>query len=168
VLYVRFNRCTDDADKIVEKAVYAVQKTGNVQKVILDFRGNGGGNDISKARISVALDSLEAPCGKYILIDGGSFSSSISITTSLRRFCKDVLLVGTSSGMSPNGNFQTSFFDAPNNLVRGARAVGRCFYFWPGYDEPALMPDITVYQTLEDYKNGIDTVMKYLLRDSKE
>ncbi len=30
------------------------------------------------------------------------------------------------------------------------------------------MPDITVYQTLEDYKNGVDTVLKYILRESDD
>ena len=168
VLYIRFKKCTEDADKTVEEAVFAAQKAGTVQKVILDFRGNNGGRDAAKSRIAVALDSLEAPGGKFVLIDDGAFSSTVTITTLLRRFCKDVLLVGTPSGMSPNGNFGSCSFDAPNKLIRGAKAITWCFYLWPGYSYNALMPDITVYQTIEDYKNGIDTVMKYLLRDSKE
>ena len=168
VLYIRFNVCTENADQIVEKAIFSIQKKDTVKKVILDFRGNSGGYDIIAARIASALDSLEASDGKYILIDGGSSSSSVSIGVLLRRFCKDVLLVGAPSGMSPNGNFSRNSFEAPNGLLSGAQSASRCFYLWPGNDDPALMPDITVYQTLEDYRNGIDTVMKYLLGASVE
>ncbi|MBR0155916.1 MAG: hypothetical protein IJM20_00150 [Clostridia bacterium] len=30
------------------------------------------------------------------------------------------------------------------------------------YEDEALMPDIAVCQTLEDYQNGVDSVMKYI------
>ena len=39
------------------------------------------------------------------------------------------------------------------------------FYMWPGYDEVALMPDILIGQSLEDYQNGVDSVLRYILRE---
>lgn len=36
-------------------------------------------------------------------------------------------------------------------------------YFWPGNEDDALTPDITVYQTLEDYQKGIDSVINYIV-----
>lgn len=33
----------------------------------------------------------------------------------------------------------------------------------PDENEVTLMPDISVYQTPEDYRNGVDTVLEYVL-----
>jgi hypothetical protein len=34
------------------------------------------------------------------------------------------------------------------------------------YEDEALMPDIAVCQTLEDYQNGVDSVMKYIMGEN--
>ena len=43
----------------------------------------------------------------------------------------------------------------------GSNTAG--YDFWHDYEYEVLMPDITVYQTIEDYANGIDSVLKALL-----
>ena len=168
VLYIRAWRCTTDMDKPINEAVWAAEKTGSVKKVILDFRNNGGGYDTAAGEIIKRIHSLDAEEGKYVLINGGSFSGAVSISTFIRRFGGDVLLVGSPAGQPPNGFFPRGVFVTPNGKLEVWLAANYCYYCWPDNDDPALMPDITVFQTLEDYKNGIDTVMKYLLRDSEE
>ena len=153
VLYIRLNECSSDADKKIEEAIWAAQKTVAVQKVILDFRSNSGGSNTTETRIAKALDSFDMSVGKYVLIDMGSYSASVGITTYLRHYCKDALLVGTPAGMPSNGCFSAEVLDIPNKHIYVQKAVRRCFYYWPEKDDPVLMPDITVYQTLEDYKN---------------
>ncbi len=169
VIYVCIRSCSNASDEKVRAALEEAKRSGTVEKVILDFRRNGGGNLVTKGEISKALEAIDAPGGKYVLIDGGSFSAAVIIPVCLRRFCTDVVLVGQPAGMPPNGAFGSGGeLSSPNRHIVGAFAVRDRYYAWPGIDDPALMPDIVVYQTLEDYKAGVDSVMKYLLRGSDE
>ena len=72
-------------------------------------------------------------------------------------------LVGTPAGEPPNETFQTSQFTSPNHKLIFLMSILKQFYTWPGYDEDALMPDILIGQSVEDYRNGIDSVLKYVL-----
>ena len=165
--YFRIRRCSDSSDEQVRAALEEAKRSGTVEKVILDFRGNGGGNLATKGEIVKAVESIEAPGGKYVLVNGGSYSAAVLIPVALRRFCTDVVLVGQPAGMPPNGAFGAGAeLYSPNQHIIGGYAVRDRYYSWPGNDDPALMPDIIIYQTLEDYKNGIDTVLNVLLNGS--
>lgn len=65
---------------------------------------------------------------------------------------------GPSSGSTGIG-FGGSFHVLPNN---GCNFVvsDRFYVSWPGYEGEALMPDIEVRPTIEDYKQGIDTILE--------
>ncbi len=165
--YVCILKCSDASDEKVRAALEEAKRSGTVEKVILDFRGNGGGDLDTKGEIAKAMESIEAPGGKYVLIDGGSYSAAVIIPICLRRFCTDVVLVGEPAGMPPNGAFGGGAkLYSPNQHIIWSCAVRERYYAWPGNDDPALMPDITVYQTLEDYKKGIDTVLNFVLNGS--
>lgn len=166
-IYVCILQCSDASDQKVRAALHEAKKSETVEKVILDFRGNGGGNLATSGEIAKALEQIDAPGGKFVLVDGGSYSAAVLIPVALRRFCTNVVLVGEPAGMPPNGGFGSGGkLNSPNRHIIGSYAVRDRFVSWPGNDDPALMPDVIVYQTLEDYKNGIDTVLNNLLRDS--
>ena len=79
------------------------------------------------------------------------------------------MLVGAPAGEPANGMFFESVpFSTPNKNLKPYISSHALLNNWPGNDDPALMPDVTVYQTLEDYKNGVDTVLKYILRESDD
>lgn len=166
VLYIRLNICADDADTLCSKAVSSAAETGELKTVIVDLRGNPGGNNGTKENIAEAINSLDTMESKYVLIDGGTASAAVSIAVALKRFCKDAVLVGTPAGEPPNGVFQTSGFASSNRYIQGHISVHKCFFEWPAYEELTLMPDITVAETAEDFKNGIDSVLKYVMCDS--
>ena len=42
-------------------------------------------------------------------------------------------------------------------------AYGNLRKFWLDYEYETLLPDITIYQILEYYKNGIDKVLETVL-----
>ena len=168
-LYIRLLQCSDDMDRKVKEAVVAAEKAGGVEKMILDFRGNGGGTIPSNVDIVRSINSLDAPGGKYVLIDGGCFSAAVLHPACLRRFCEGVTLVGAPAGEPPNGVFcRGGYYTSPHKRITWTISPRECNYDWPENDDPALTPDILVYQTLEDYKNGIDTVLNYVLQDSAE
>ena len=74
-------------------------------------------------------------------------------------------LVGTPAGEPSNATFQTSQYRLPNRKLIFLMSALKQFYTWPGYDEDALMPDILIGQSLEDYRYGIDSVLKYVLSE---
>ena len=162
-LYIRISSCENDSGKIVSEAVEAATAEDGLEKVIVDFRGNSGGTNAASEAIVAAIDSLDVSGGKYVLIDGGVCSATVSFAVYIKRYCNDVVLVGTPAGEPANETFQTSQFTLPNHKLLFLMSILKQFYTWPGYDEVALMPDILVGQSLEDYKNGIDSVLKYVL-----
>ena len=169
ILYIRLKQCSNDMDQKVKEAVVAAEKAGGVEKLILDFRNNGGGNNSSNVDIVRSVNSLDAPGGKYVLIDGGSFSAAVLHPAFLRRFCEGVTLVGAPAGQPPNRVFcRGGYYSSPHKHIAFHVASRDCYYGWPENNDPALMPDVLVYQTLDDYKNGVDSVLKYVLSDAPD
>ena len=164
-LYIRISSCENNSGEIVSEAMEAATAEDGLEKVIVDFRGNSGGMNAASEAIVSAIDSLDVSGGKYVLIDGGVCSATVSFAVYLKRYCSDVTLVGTPAGEPPNATFQTSQYRLPNRKLIFLMSALKQFYTWPGYDEDALMPDILIGQSLEDYRNGIDSVLKYVLNN---
>ena len=164
-LYIRIRSCTSDSGTIVRKAVKAAAAKDVLETVIVDFRGNRGGTSVAYRTIVAEINSLDVPGGKYVLIDGGVCSSTIIFSVYLKRYCKGVMLVGTPAGEPTNETFETQGYTSPNQKLKFSMARLKQFYMWPGYDEDALMPDILIGQSLEDYRYGIDSVLKYVLSE---
>ena len=164
-LYIRIRSCTSDSGTIVRKAVKAAAAKDALETVIVDFRGNRGGTSVANKTIVAAVNSLDVSGGKYVLIDGGVCSSTIIFSVCLKRYCSNVVLVGTPAGEPCNETFETRGYTSPNQKLKFSMANLKQFYTWPGYDEDALMPDILIGQSLEDYQNGVDSVLRYILRE---
>ncbi len=166
-LYIRIRSCTSDTGTIVRKAVKAAAAEDALETLIVDFRGNRGGTSVAYKTIVAAVNSLDVSGGKYVLIDGGVCSSTIIFSVYLKRYCRDVVLVGTPTGEPPNETFETRRFTSPNQKLIFNVSKLKQFYLWPGYDEVALMPDILIGQSLEDYRNGVDSVLSCILREER-
>ena len=168
VLYIRMNTCADNSDVIFSEAISSAAESGTRGTVIIDLRGNPGGSNGAIERIVAAVNSLDTVVSKYVLINGGTASAAVSIAVALKHYCDDAVLVGEPAGEPPNGIFQTSSFIFPNHKIQGHISIHKCIYLWPEYTEPTLMPDVVIRQTMDDYKNGIDSVLKYVLSNSAQ
>lgn len=162
-LYIRIRSCEDDSGEIVTKAAEAAATEDALETVIVDFRGNSGGTNAAHETIVNAIDALDVSGGKYVLIDGGVCSATVSFAVYLKRYCSNVTLVGTPAGEPANETFETRGYTSPNKKLLFNMSVLKQFYTWPGYDEDALMPDVLIGQSPEDYRSGIDSVLKYVL-----
>ena len=80
----------------------------------------------------------------------------------LKQEIETAILVGEPAGQAPNvyGDPKTIYLPNSKQFVQMA---SRYIEAAPEYAYDALLPDITIYQTLEDYKNGIDTVLEAVL-----
>ena len=113
--------------------------------------------------IIASLNKIKASGGKYVLIDHTSSRVSVAIASLIKRFVDGAELVGSPAGKAPFSTHSATLYELPN--------LGSMFFFsinegddyWPGYENEVLMPDTTIYQTAEDYKNGVDSVLKALL-----
>ena len=174
VLYLRINSLWIDGGRDDgKKRIYDMfDKIGDenkpIESIIVDFRQNGGGREGLASTLISQLNKYDELVKKYILISEVTFSAGIVSAARLRRGVSNAILVG-----SPGGAPATMFtavagvirnnLELPNlNTIYGC-GKNPAYDCWPGYEEYTLMPDEVIYQTYEDYLNGVDTVLKSLL-----
>ena len=164
MMYIRFNREAEVTDYRYRDFFAEIKDElaeGTCEKIVVDLRFNGGGYTTPLANLIGILTQAEVP-QVYILIDPASYSGAVTLAVELRQKVPNSLIVGTPAGQSPN------FFAGRNYTLPNSGNIflisSVCYSYWPDYTYETLMPDIIVYQTLDDYKNGIDTVLEYVKR----
>ncbi len=166
-VYARFLSTYEEKNypinNFLQDIINALNSREEPMKLILDFRHNGGGSILSSAMATfIRSVNRTQTDGIYCLIDGGSFSAGVMIPYSLSKTVEDLVLVGSPTGQAVNHTATGMEFHTPNYGVYFA--VSDSFiYTDPENTDDALYPDITVYQTLEDYQNHVDTVLEYVL-----
>ena len=134
----------------------------SLDKVILDLRQNGGG---SPPRAYAGLfNFLRNSKVKqvYVLIDSGAFSMSVIACYNIRTEIPGAIFVGTPTGQGlPTGSVR-EYAETPHGWLK-TRIPGGMSLTVSGDSFTQFEPDVLVYQTLEDYKAGIDTVLQYVL-----
>lgn len=163
-LYFRVNSCavSSSFEDTFTDAFEAAKQIGKLKKVIIDFRNNTGGYpDLDGSFLPLVRLLKEADAQTYILVDGGSFSAAIGLPSVLRRRVTNAKLVGTPGGQPPRF-FVGNTITLPNSGIT-VGCSSKLYDFWPGYEGDALMPDVTVYETIDDFLNGYDSVLKYIL-----
>ena len=165
VLYIRIRSLDidDGRDQTYDMFDKINDENKQVESIIVDFRHNPGGRPDLASALITQLNKYDESVKKYILIDEGTLSAGIATTACLRRGVPNAILVGSPGGEPVSGMFSTAGLrELPyfNTIYSCGKDPGvDC---WPGYKEYTLMPDEIIYQTYEDYLNGIDTVMKAL------
>lgn len=167
VFYVQYNSCVKSAPPMEQfgKEVEKALTDHKYKKIIIDLRNNGGGNSylmshfynpIKKARD----DSAEVFC----LIGKITFSAAFTNAFELKQ--DGVTLVGQPTGGNMIQFTEINYFDLPNSRFRGQYSTRFSEYGEsPVYD--SLYPDITVDTTIDDYKNGIDPEIDYIILKSE-
>ncbi|MGN0628166.1 MAG: S41 family peptidase [Oscillospiraceae bacterium] len=166
-LYIKVNMFEDKEYQTFAKFASDIQSEVNevspVKKTIIDARDNMGGRTQSYDRFIEMLSGDEF--GKvYVLINDGSISRAVVIPALIKQNVEGAVIVDGPSSEPPNGvgYMLDGMYRTPNNKL--VFAFGSYYInFWPGYEYDALMPDIEIYQTIEDYANGVDTVLEAVL-----
>ncbi len=183
-LYIRFNSCSlydeatgefFDIDEFTKGFTALVEEVGGIDKLIVDFRSNGGGNYTADLRreLFIAIRDIEALGGKYLLIDQCSFSAAVLWPAAIKRHFSnkpelgEIIIAGCPAAEPPACY---SIYSEDTNL----ESLG-CFYTfgqqyistWADYPYDALMPDEGWYikQTYDDFFIGYDTVLKTICED---
>lgn len=167
VLYMRISSLSEAANYSFRKYLIDVasvlQDAEEPMALIIDFRSNHGGpehlsqwTEFVESIQECTVDSM------YLLINENCVSSGVAAPYQLKKCFDQAKLVGTPTAQFPNSPAAQYGYTLPNH---GATfyVSSNYFMFAPGETDTALRPDITVYQTWEDYQNNIDTVLNYVL-----
>ena len=166
-LYIRFSSMYEDPEYLLNNFRGEVQKiireAETPLQVIFDFRNNDGGQFFIDEFNSLTTAINQAKTnGVYILINSGSCSAGNLIPYRLAQSIEGAQLVGSPTGQYVNGFGDPIYYTMPHHGYEFA--VSSVHYKTVSNPtEDALYPDIWIEQTMEDYKNGIDTVFQYAL-----
>lgn len=168
-VYVRLTTMVDSygysIDNLISEIRAVIRDSESSVKVVIDFRGNGGGY-VHESALQGLINTVSwyGTDGVYILIDGNCFSAGVMAPYYLRQAIEGSVLVGTPTGQGLWFPANSSEYELPNH------GTGFCIgddiicvdREWKG---DALEPDVTVYQTLEDYEAMTDSVIAWVLAD---
>lgn len=131
-----------------------------VTRVVIDLRGNGGGNSTI---LRPLLDGLkERPALKarghlYALVDAGTFSSGLLAAVVLRQDLK-AILVGEPPGEKPNSYGEVRPLTLPNSRLFIQYST-KFFRMSGSADPPTYEPDVIVRRSIADALAGRDPVL---------
>jgi len=183
-----FDKYTISAFEKYFKEFFLEVKENKIEKVILDVRGNGGGDPLITSNLFSYLEKQPQPYWTpeapnyyaglkndiqkadshfdgelYVLINGGCFSSTGHLLALLK-----YQEVGTFIGEESNGSFVCTDSSRDQSLPTSKVKFHYSTQAWavaveglePGR---GIMPDHEVTNTLEDYLNKTDPVMDFAL-----
>jgi hypothetical protein len=170
----------------IDKAFSEISNN-NIEKLILDVRGNTGGDPFCAAHLLSYLEKepvvyFSKPFGEYIkltqpvalhenhykgklivLIDGGGLSTTGHFL-SLLKYHRIGILIGEESGATYTCNDASRSYQLKNTRIQGhiaSRTFSTAVNGLP--KNRGILPDHHVVLTPEDLKKGVDTVMEYAL-----
>lgn len=167
-VYVRINRFQEDPYytflEMGNDILKDVSEAGGVGKLIVDLRDNPGGYTFLGYNAFINVLKRVDVETVYVLIDGSTFSNGVVMAGSIKRLLPDAVLVGTPAGQPPNffGGMYDGDYVMPNCGVE-CRIPTVYHITLEDYEGDALMPDITVYPTIEDYISSVDTILEAVL-----
>lgn len=166
IVYVKYNQCLSGGGfaGIATQAVAAMEEHAGA-RLVVDLRGNGGGNSAPFAALIHALHqraALDQPGRIFGLIDRHTFSSATLNAVQLRTQTH-ALLVGEPTGDPANQWGDQRFLYLTNYLP----VHYSTHYFDPAaryHAKPYVTPDLSVPTTLTDLMSGTDAVLNAVLQ----
>ncbi len=161
-LYIRYNTMSENANYRHDAFIKELQGVTNDEvwdKIILDLRHDPGGALYSVYYKLVKILN-EANVDKiFVLTNGSSFSCSFCYSYEIKMAVEKAVFVGSPTGQTMQFFGDARYYNLPNSGYYFGVA-NRVFDVQRGHDFSVLPVDIAAYQTLEDYKNGVDTVLE--------
>jgi hypothetical protein len=164
-VYVQYAQCAENPQQPFDAfttEVLALVDAHPVCRVILDLRGNGGGDSRVINPLRRGLESRRKKLGPVaVLIGPATFSSGVDNAIDLWRGL-DAKLVGEPTGGSPRAYGEVMTFTLPHS---GLIVSYTTKLEGPGLDllTPSLEPDVRVPYTFEDARAGRDPLLERAL-----
>ena len=135
------------------------RENGFIDAVVIDLRSNPGGyRSLGFPELFTVLERMDIGT-IYVLMDNCTFSNGVFTAGVMKQRLENVVLVGAPAGQPVIFYGSVEDITTPNEKIT-FRLPGAWWIIDPEDTDEALMPDIQVLQTLEDYQNGVDTVLQ--------
>lgn len=168
-VYVRQSQVVDDRSENIlnfYKKVFEFIDSNEVDKLVLDVRLNGGGNNFKNKPVITGIiecKKINKPGKLFVIIGRRTFSACQNLVNELSTYT-NAIFVGEPTG--ENVNF---FGDNRRiNLPKTGIPVYLSFAWWqdkPQWDNSKwLAPKIAVEMSFEEYKNNGDPVLEACLK----
>lgn len=164
-LYVRQSQVRDDDSLTLEdfyQEVFNFIDTSEVEKLIIDVRLNGGGNNFKNKSVITGVirsEKINQPGHFFVLIGRRTFSACQNLVNELDNYT-EVAFIGEPTG--ENINF---FGDVNVVRLKNSRLPVRLSYAWwqnkPPWDKREWMPPHQAVElSSKDYLNNLDPVLE--------
>ncbi len=140
--------------------------TNPVEKLVVDLRENGGGDFKKGLRLIDELKKtkLNEPGKIFVIIGRGTFSAGMSNAAHFKEMM-NAALIGETSGGRPVGYQENHSFTLANSKIPASCSIK--FYEFLKKDTNGIIPDVEILPDWNEYKNGNDPVIKWLLANVK-
>ena len=147
----------------VEKMKKTIDELGYVDKTVIDIRNNSGGNGSTSIQRLIDVLNTREVGNVYVLIDDSSVSMSAAAAIRIKNEVENVFVIGIPAGtgsstFSVSGNGKKMLHSKNYYQIGGIYS-----YLDVNQKYDAFMPDVLVYPTIDDYVDGIDTILQYAL-----
>ena len=168
-LYAQFNVVGDkedgqSVDAFIEGVLEAAERNG-AERLVLDLRLNGGGNNFRARPIwhrLVGHERWNEPGRLFVITGRRTFSAAGNLATILDEHSQ-AAFVGEPTGASPNHYGDARSFRLPNSRLR----VSISTLFWqdgmPWDTRPWVPPDLAAELSAEDFRQGRDPALEAIL-----
>jgi len=150
-LYILYNRCANDPDlgfaDFIKQLISRVD-TSQIEKVLVDFRNNGGGDSRVIKPLKNLLSGELSDALLYAAIDATTFSSGLMNAADLH-LKHGGILIGSPSGGRPNhyGEVKRTQLPTGNSISWSTNY----FITVPGSTDDALYPEVSRPITFGDF-----------------
>lgn len=168
MLYVQLNQVANKTDETIEKFFERISEALNkneVEKLVLDIRNNGGGNNGLVPfiiRTVIKNDKIDQRGKFFVIIGRQTFSAAQNLVNELEKYTK-VTFVGEPTGSRVNMYGDARPLTLPNSQFR----VNISTLWWQNMVEldrrQWTAPNVASELTFADYVHNIDTPMQAIL-----
>lgn len=165
-LMISYHSCQEDPNLPMATFIEQVQAElmeGAYDKVLVDLRYNGGGNSSIFEPMIEMLGEMKKEQGfsLYTMIGNSTFSSALMNAVQIKTRAS-AILVGQPTGGSVNHYGEIVNVDLPNAEVTVTYST-KFFNMMPAYGIDSLMPDVEIPTTFDDFMQGVDPEIEYIL-----
>ena len=168
VLFVQFNAVQNKQNETVEtffQKVFDYAEKNSVEKLVIDLRQNGGGNNFLNLPITLGAirSRLNQPGKFFVIIGRETFSAAQNTVNELEKYT-NAIFVGEPTAASPNHYGDARTITLPNSKLD----IRASTLWWQDADPRDTRkwkaPDVAADLTAEAYRNGRDPAMEAVLK----
>ncbi len=173
-LYFIYNVCADMEDQSFaefNKEMTAVIDENDLDKIIIDLRNNVGGNsEILNPFTQYLSDRIKGTDVRvYILVGRNTISSGMFAIYRVKDAVQEAISVGEPTGGALNHYGDINSINLPNsqlliNYSTKYFELNKMFHY-KNEGVGTFLPDILLQPNIQDYMNGNDVVLNYVLTD---